>query len=115
MDFPHGVSVTVLTPAVLVDPYSGEPTAEDWTSPARTVVRGVAVIPGASVSVTDTQRAGFSTTLTLLMPPGTAVSVRSRVELAGEVWQVAGDIIDYHHPLTGWAPGVSVPIKRVRG
>ena len=119
--FPFGVEITVLTPALAADPYSGESTSEDWTSAASRTVCGVGVGPRVSEEPIEDGRSRVSTGVALyLRGTGEVISARERVvitEPAGYAgtWLVDGDPQVYAHPMSGWQAGTVVPIRRVSG
>lgn len=57
--------------------------------------------------------------LTVYGPPELASQVspldRFEVPLGGDVYEVDGEIGDWNHGPFGWAPGVSISLKRIEG
>ncbi len=80
------------------------------------VIEGAAFAPGSSTEDTD-RKAQVTTTATLYVPPGSpAVTAQNKLRLPGGlVWEVAGSPSPWASPLTGWAPGAEIQIKRVTG
>lgn len=57
-----------------------------------------------------------STGLTMLCPPGSALTATHRVQLDdGTVWQVVGHPARWSSPLTGWSAGEQVELERTTG
>lgn len=114
--FPHGVTVNVLTAAPVVDPYSGEATGEDWTTPTSVPWAGVAIEPRMSDETVTNGRSAVVIGRTLYGDTSVTITARNRVSLPdGSVWQVDGDAADWTNPFTGWHPGQVVQLKKVDG
>lgn len=114
MDFPHGETVTILTPTQVADPYSGE-TSDDWSAPTETDVYGVAVEPRPSSEPTQDARNAVTSGFTLYLPPGTAVTPTNRVRVRGNDYGVLGEPAEWRNPFTGWTPGLVVQVGRTAG
>lgn len=117
VSFPYGVRPVVLRAKAILDPYSGEATAADWTNPDRLPFKQPAgIAPRESTEPTADGRNSVITGRTLYAEPGEDVTAHDRVELPGDgVWQVDGDPADWRSPLTGWHPGLVIQLKRVEG
>lgn len=119
--FPFGVEVTILTPALAADPYSGEATSEDWASAASRTVCGVGVGPRVSDEPAQDGRRAVTTGVALyLRGTDEAITARERVVITDPAgyagtWLVDGDPQVYAHPMSGWQAGTVVPIRRVSG
>lgn len=113
--FAHGETVTVLTAAADVDPYSGESVAS-WDLPAGEVeVPGVGVEPRPSQEPVREARNAVTSGFTLYFPAGTEITPQNRVVVRGGTYEVLGEAAVWRSPFTGWAPGVVVQVERVDG
>jgi hypothetical protein len=113
--FAFGETVVRVEAARVLDPYSGEETALDWANPVETPIQGCAVYPGASDETISVGRDQASETLTVLLPRGTPLDYQDRMVIRGKTYEVSGFPHDYHHPITGWEPGVAVTVTRQEG
>lgn len=121
MTYPHGVQVAVLTPSLVTDPYSGEAIQLDWATATSRTIEGVGIGPLESTEPTEDGRHRVVTGMALyldstseVLQPYDRVAVTTPPCYAG-VWMVDGEPNVYHSPLTGWAAGTVVRIKRVTG
>jgi len=119
--YPRGVTVTVLTPAKVADPYSGEATRLDWSNPTQRTLAGVGVGPRASSEPTEDGRfrvvtgmALYLDTTDVTVSPHERIVLTSPAQYAGS-WQVDGEPEVYVHPMSGWTAGTVIPIKRAAG
>ena len=108
----NGEAVTVLQPGTDTDRYNN--TILDWSDPGSTVVPGCQVDPGTSTEVLDGRDAVVST-ITVYMPPGTAVTCLDRLTVRGGTYEVVGDPATWVTPRTGAVKGLVVSAKRVTG
>lgn len=114
--YPFGTTITVQERvAAPVDRY-GEVT---YTWVSRTI-DGCAVAPrsssrGAGGELSDGGRQGVIVGLTVYAPPDSAIDAHARVEIDGELFEVDGEVGRWRSPLTGWAPGDEINLKRVEG
>lgn len=116
MSYAYGITVQVLTAIPVIDPYSGEATGEDWTTPTSVPWVGVAVEPRVSVETVTDGRAPVVIGRTLYGDPTVTITARNRVSLPdGSIWQVDGDPADWVNPWTGWHPGQVVQLKKADG
>lgn len=116
MEFPYGEQATRLRASAKVDPYSGEPTGQDWSSPDELDLGRGAFDPGASTEPTADGRNAVITTPAWLGPDVDAdILAGDRLRVRGRVWEVLGDPLRYSHPITGWRAGVRVNLKAVEG
>ena len=84
-----------------------------WTT-AETTLSGCLAWPSER-SETVADRDTVATRLNLVVPPGTDVEVTDSFRLAGRLYEVDGEAWDWTSALTGWRPGVLVPLKRTEG
>ena len=111
MLFPHGETVTLVTPAVDADPYSG-----DAATAGETVASpGCAIEPRPSLEPTLDARNSVTSGYTIYLPPGTDVAAGQQVVVRGEVFGVLGDAAVWMSPFTGWEPGVVIQVERTTG
>lgn len=113
--FAFGETVVRLRAVVVLDPYSGEPVALDWTDPDQLDINGCAFAPGGSEEPLEQGRNAVVTSPTVYAPTGADVEARDRLVIRGRTWDVDGDPADWRHPMTGWMPGVVIPLKEVAG
>ncbi len=116
--FAFGQTFTRLRAPLVADPYSTEATVRDWPNAVETAIPGFGLDPGGSV-VTDTvNRTQIITQPTLIWSgadvPDVTVDDRMRGP-DGRVWHVTGHPSIPHHPMTGWEPGATWPLKLVEG
>lgn len=114
--FPHGETVEVITAGQVVDPYSGEPTAESWEPDDVTevVVSGVGVEPRPSSEPVEDARNSTTSGFTLYLPEMPLTS-KQRIRVRGVVYNVLGEPSRWVNPFTGWAPGLVVQVDRTEG
>lgn len=104
--FPFGQTVTVIRPSPR-DRYG------DSTDDSSRDIPGCAIAWGTSTESTGSVAADRSetvqATVTVYMPPGTDITSRDHLILPdGSRWRVTGRPNRWHHPMTGWDPGVEV-------
>jgi hypothetical protein len=115
--FPHGETITRVQPGPVTDPFSGEPSFEDWDNPIYTEIPGCVLYPRAA-GAEETNEAGrtqVQQTLTLLVPPGVELDPDDRVEWRGHTYEVLGFTFQYVNPFTGWNSGGQTTIRRIEG
>jgi hypothetical protein len=80
------------------------------------VIEGGAFAPGSSTEDTD-RKSQTVTYAKLYAPPGSpAVTAKNKLRFPGSVvWEIDGEPLPWASPLTGWAPGAEINIKRVKG
>lgn len=110
--FPFGESITVHARSSTAQDDYGDPIVGD-DGPG-VVVDGCAVWPRASTENTNGQDL-VVTGLTVLAPPGTAITATDQVSIRGDRYNVVGDVAAYRSPLTGTDAGVEVQLERVTG
>lgn len=113
--FPYGESVTVLRGTPVTDPYSGEETGTDWSTPTATVVTDCGVAPRLTPESPANDRTLIIEGYTVFMPYGTDVLATDRVVVRGDTYDVDGDVGVWRNPFTGWEPGIEVNLKKVNG
>lgn len=107
-----GETIVRLRQATTKDAYGNTvPTGE----PDRAEIYGAGFDPGGSIALREGGRDGTTATPTLYLPPGADITSRDRVEVRGLTYEVNGEIADWRNPLTGAAPGLVVPLRRVEG
>jgi hypothetical protein len=112
MTFAFGEKIKVYRAGSRVDPYSNETTA-DWSTATSFEVEGCAVYPTDSFEHPSVDNSAVTSGFTVLAPAGTVITRKDRVSIRGETVQreVTGDPFDWHHPFTGWDPGVAFEIE----
>ena len=112
---PYGETVTRLRGTAQVDPYSGEPDGISWDAPDSLDIPGCAFDPGGSQEPTADGRSSVITRPTVLAAFGSDILPGDRLVVRGKTYEVEGDPAEYHHPMTGWEPGMTVTLERVDG
>lgn len=115
MDFPYGETVTRQRGTPTVDPYSGEATGVDWTTPTELAIPGCAFNPGRSTEPLQDARTAVLTQPEVYAPYGSDVLAGDRLVVRGDVYEVDGNPADWRSPFTGWEPGMVIPLKRAEG
>jgi hypothetical protein len=115
MDFPYGETVTRLRATTVTDPYSGEETSIDWGDPDGLAIDGCAVADGGSLEPLQDARNAVESDFDVLAPFGSDVLATDRLVVRGLTCEVQGRPFDWHHPMTGWEPGMVVKAKIVEG
>jgi len=85
---------------------------DTWTE-VGTVVRAV-MAPGVS-SEQIQGRNSITIQPSIYVPAGTDVTRIDAVFLHGLKYEVDGEPVTWVHPLTGWAPGIEVKLRRAEG
>jgi hypothetical protein len=76
---------------------------------------------GTSGVAASTERTDLRDTVitvpTLFAPFGSDIKATDQILLPGDPkpWEVDGDVANWHTPYTGWAPGQTISLRRVRG
>lgn len=113
--FPFGETVIHIVRAVAGEDRDGN----DDRGDVETEVRDVGVAPrdgnGTSGNENVQGRDTVVVGLTLFLPAGWKVSATDRFRVRGELYEVDGQPEAFHHPFTGWNPGLPVSVKRVTG
>jgi len=111
MTMPFGEEILIKRAGTRIDPYSGEAVA-DWTTPTVYTVSGCAIFPTASVELPSVDKSSVTSGFTILAPPGTTILSSDRVSFRdGPDREVIGDAFEWHHPFTGWDPGVAFEVE----
>lgn len=113
--FTHGETVTRLRAPMVADPYSGAPTRRDWANATALQIPGCAVDPGGSDETQAVDRVQVVTTPRLFAPAGADVLTSDRIVSASGSWDVLGHGSNWSHPMTGWTPGLTFPLRRSDG
>lgn len=116
MIFPHGETVTVLSPTVTVDGYGD--TQWTWDAPTSVTVTGCGIADGGSIEPVPDARSAVVSDFDVICPPGTAITPHDRVVVprnGGLVCDVMGRPFDWLNPFTGWQPGIVIRCKVVEG
>ena len=108
-------TVSVLRATTVVDPFSGEETAESWDDPITTVVPNCIIEPLQSTEPVEAGRAAVHIGYKVHMPYGTDVTERDRILLYGQVWNVNGRPFAWKNPFTGREAGVEAQVTQVVG
>lgn len=101
--------VTILTPTLVTDPYSGENTRVSWATPTETPVLALAPAEPRPVAEDNrNDRNSVTAGWTLYLPPGTLVDSGDRVRVRGAVYDILGE------PAV-WPLGTVVQTQNVKG
>lgn len=105
--FGYGQTVTVYPP--VTQDRTGDPTAASVPY----TISNVGIAWDATSEDADHRISAISE-VRLLMPPGTAIALNSKVALPdGDLYLMVGKPSRPHNPITGWEPGVVVRLKAV--
>lgn len=111
MDFPYGITVTLIKRSVTNDAY-GDETAPQTTE----VIDNVAFAPGQSNESTEPGRFQVVTGYTLLLPTyRTDIDPDDQFEIDGKLYKIVGYPAPWSHPMVDWQPGTQVTLERVEG
>ena len=110
MDLPYAEPVTIQSPTVTTDPYSGESTGKDWANPAERP-ESCAVAPGGSTEPVETARAPIDSDFDLIFDHDPGITPADRVVVRGLTCEVDGHPFAWRSPFTGWSPGTVVRVK----
>lgn len=115
MKFAHGETVTRLRATTVLDPYSGEVTGLSWETPDELPIPQVGIEPRPSTEPVQLARNSVVSGFTLYVPTGSDIKAADRMQVRGTIYDVDGDVADWHNPFTGWAAGMVVQTKKVAG
>lgn len=115
VDFPFGETVTRLRATPATDPYSGEATGLDWSSPSSLTIEGCGFNPGQSSEPLQDARNAVITQPEVYAPPGSDVLPGDRLVVRGVTYEVDGRPAAWRSPFTGWEPGMVIALKDVEG
>lgn len=111
--YPYGEPVTRIRAPIATDRYGNQ--IRDWARAERATMGRWGVAPRTSTEPREAGRDAVITGLTLYGPPGVDVLPSDRLEVRGHVWEVEGEPQVWISPLTGWAAGVVVDVRRAEG
>lgn len=112
--FPYAETVQVLTGVAATDPYSGEATGLDWSTPTERDEL-CAVADGGSTEPLQDARNSIVSDFDLIFDHNPEVSPAERVRVRGLICDVVGRPFLWRSPFTGWEPGTVVRVKVVEG
>ena len=115
MDFPYGETAVRQRATTSVDPYSGEATGSDWTTPDELEIPGCGFDPGGSTEPLEQGRTAVVTQPTVYAAGFPDVLAGDRLVVRGRTWEVDGDPQAWRNPFTGWEPGTTIKLKAVEG
>ena len=107
-----GETVTRLRGIVKVDPYSGEATDVDWTTPDRLALEGSSVQPEQGSEETFDRDMVTSRWRLWHHNPGADLDARDRIEYDGDVYEVDGEVMRWRHHRLGH---LTCLLKRAEG
>lgn len=111
MTFPAGETVTRQRGVAVTDPYSGQATSLDWTTPLTLDIDGCGVADGGSLEPVQDARNSVDSDFDVVMPTGSDVLATDRLVVRGLVCEIAGRPFDWTNPFSGWQPGMVVKAK----
>lgn len=111
----NGETVVRQRASLVADPYSGESTKRDWSSPDELELVGTAIAPSSSTEPVSVDRQQVITSMSLYCGAGSDVLPEDRIRARSGLWQVEGEVGDWRNPFTGWAPGAEFRVKKVAG
>jgi len=115
MDFPFGEAVTRQRGVATTDPYSGEATGTDWSTPTTLVIPRCAVADGGSLEPLQDARNAVESDFDVILPYGSDVTAADRLVVRGLVCEIQGRPFDWLNPFTGWEAGMVARCKVVEG
>ena len=113
--FAHGETVTRLRATTVTDPYSGEATGLDWSSPNSLAILGCAFNPGGSTEPVQDSRNAVITKPEVYAPVDADVLAGDRLVVRGDTYEVDGRPSDWRNAFTGWAAGLVIKLDLVEG
>ena len=114
MTFPHGETVTRQRGSATADPFSGENTATDWSSPTE-VDYVCAVAQTATDDPRMVARDAVVSDFTVYAPEGADILPGDRLVIRSLTCEVVGRPFEWSNPFTGWTPGVVAKANVVEG
>ena len=103
-------SATRLRAVMAEDPYSGEATHLDWSDPERLAIPQASMQPMQSGELTF-DRDTFTSRWWLWCPGHPDITGRDRIEYAGEIYEIEGDVMQW----PGRLPHTQLTLKKVDG
>lgn len=113
--FAYGETATRLRAFITLDPYSGEETEKDWSTPYELAIPGCAFNPGQSSEPDQVGRNAVITQPEVYAPFGSDVLAGDRIVIRGQTFDVDGQPASWVNPFSGWAPGLVITLKGVEG
>ncbi len=113
--FTFGETVTRLRGTPILDPYSGEVTGLDWSTPIELAIPDTGIEPRPTSEPVQDARNAVVSGFTLYAPFGVDVTPADRVRVRGTIYDVDGEVAEWRNPFTGWSAGSVVQTKRVAG
>jgi len=115
MEFPFGTTVKRLRAKPILDPYSQEQIAEDWSDPDEVDLDG-AYVGGSSTSrVLGESRTQALEARSLYCAPDADVRLGDKIQDGSKVYEVDGIPDAETNPFTGWQPVREIPLRRGLG
>lgn len=111
----NGETVVRIRRRMISDPYSHEETLGSWDDAEEAPIAGVAIAPTSSVEVDSENRQVVVTGMAMYCGNNEDVLPEDRIRSRSGLWTVEGELLPWVHPMTGWAPGAVVSIKKVTG
>jgi hypothetical protein len=108
--FPYAEPVTVLTAGTVTDPYSGEPTGENWDN-ATERAESCGVADGGSTEPLTDARDPVDSDFDLIFDHDPGITAANRVVVRGLTCYVVGRPFSWRSPFTGWEPGTVVRVS----
>ena len=108
MRHPHGETITRLRGVPQVDPYSGEATALDWTTPSQLSIPRCAVDDSKTRETNDTNRNAVVTDFVVWPDDQYDVTAADRLIIRGLVCEIVGRPSTPVNPFTGDQPGMEL-------
>lgn len=114
MRFLYGEPAFVLRAKRVLDPYSGETEALDWTDVERIgPYEWCALAPRKTDEPAVSGERPVVIEATVYSPhPDMDLTAQDRIEIAGQVWDIDGEPLLWRNPLSGWTPGWQIDVKR---
>lgn len=115
MRHPYGETIQRIRAIPVVDPYSGEESALDWSSVTELNIDGVAVDDSKTTALIEVGREPVVTDFVLYPPAHSDITHADRVRVRGLVCRVEGRPSQPRNPFTGDEPGMVVHANIVEG
>jgi SPP1 family predicted phage head-tail adaptor len=110
MDFPYGITVTLIRRAIVEDEYGDATPVE-----VETVLTSCAFAPASSSENVATGQIAVVTKDRLFVPYDTTINADDEFEIDGKRYRIDGNPGPWRSPFTGWTPGTEVALERVTG
>ncbi len=116
--FAHPVEVYRLRRSIVSHPYGGEPVFADWDDPEhlpeQVLIPDVAIAPGGSDTAHYVDRDQSRLDATLYAPSGVDIQPGDRILAGNDLYEVDGWVQKYLNPFTGWDPGTTIGLRKIR-